>query len=127
MTGHQPEEIELQFRTLQDMSQVDMDYFHALLHGVPAHLAELDAALVPFLDRPLREVDPVERAVLRLSAFELAHRLEVPYRVVINEGVELAKSFGAEQGHKYVNSILDRVASRLRAPEVHARSATLPD
>jgi N utilization substance protein B len=80
-------------------------------------LAELDDLLAPLLERPLAQVDPVERAVLRVGAFELAHRPEVPYRVVINEAVELAKRFGAEQGHRFVNSVLDRLARDLRAVE----------
>ena len=89
-----------------------------LLRGVPTHLTELDVALAPYLDRAIKSVDPVERAVLRLGAYELAHHPEVPYRVVINEAVELAKLFGAEEGHKYVNGVLYKLAKRLRSAEM---------
>ena len=95
-----------------------MSYFQDLLRGVPTHLNELDAALSPCLDRALASVDPVERATLRLAAYELAHHPEIPYRVVINEAVELAKVFGAEEGHKYVNGVLDKLAKKLRAVEM---------
>ncbi len=113
-------EIELQFRTEQEMGKVDVDYFHHLLHGVVAQCDELDDLLRPYLDRLLEEVDPVEKAILRLSAYELAHRPDVPYRVAINEGVELAKTFGAEQSHRFVNGILDKLAARLRVVERRA-------
>ena len=83
-------------------------------------LDEIDDLIAPLLDRPMTQVDPVERAILRVGAFELAHRPEVPYRVVINEGVELAKRFGAEQGHRFVNGVLDRLAHQLRAVEQKA-------
>ena len=105
------------------MSKVDEAYFEELLHQVPRHVAELDALFGELLDRPIAEVDPVERAVLRLGTYELQHRLDIPYRVVINEGVELAKIFGAEDGHKYVNSILDGVARKLREVEVKANTS----
>ena len=89
-------------------------------HGVPQHKTELDGAFAGFLDRPLEELDPVELAILRLSTYELRHRVDVPYRVVINEGIELAKIFGATDGHKFVNGILDKLAPNLRAAEVRA-------
>jgi N utilization substance protein B len=116
-------EIEDQFLTEQDMRRVDVSYFAELLHGVPAELARLDGALQPLLDRPVAEVDPVERAILRLGAYELACRPEVPYRVAINEAVDLAKTFGADQGHRYVNGVLDRLARSLRADEVRSRQS----
>ena len=99
----------------------EVDYFRDLVRGVPSRLDELDKALAEHLDRPVEEVDLVERALLRLGAYELLAHPEVPYRVVINEAVELAKTFGAEQSHRYVNGVLDKVARRLRAPEVAAR------
>lgn len=123
MSGQDIADIEQQYRMQHDMSKVDQDYFHELLHQVPAHVEELDNHIKPLLDRDLSKVDPVERAILRLGVYELEHRLDVPYKVVINEGVELAKTFGAEEGHKYVNSILDGVAQKLRAIEVAAGSA----
>ncbi|UYG06810.1 transcription antitermination factor NusB [Halomonas sp. M4R1S46] len=103
------------------MEIADLALFHDLLHGVVRHREELDRAIAPLLDRRLEDLDAIERAILRLGAYELAKRLEVPYRAVINEGVELAKSFGATEGHKYVNGILDKLAARLRSAEVSAR------
>jgi N utilization substance protein B len=88
---------------------------------VPARLDELDRTLAEFLDRPVEEVDLVERALLRLGAYELVAHPEVPYKVVINEAVELAKTFGAEQSHRYVNGVLDKVAHRLRPVETASR------
>ncbi len=114
-------EIELQFREDNDMTKVDGDYFHELLHGVPGNLAAIDGALRPVLDRPLEEVDPIERALLRLATYEFQHRLDVPYRVVINEALELAKTFGAEEGFKYVNGVLDKVARSTRPVEAGRR------
>ncbi|MCC1497012.1 transcription antitermination factor NusB [Alcanivorax sp. 1008] len=111
-------DIEVQFLTDNDMKKVDRTYFHELLHGVPARLSELDAALQPALDRPLIEVSQVEKAILRISAFELLARPDVPWRVIINEGIELAKVFGADDSFKYVNGVLDKVARRLRTEEV---------
>jgi len=96
----------------------DRDLFGRLLGGVTQHVAELDALLQPLLDRGIAQVDPVERATLRLAAYELVYCPEVPYRVIINEAVDLAKSFGAEQGHRYVNGVLDRLARRVRTAEL---------
>ncbi len=115
-------DIEVQFFQAQDMRRVDTVYFRELLHEVPAHLSGLDEEITPCLDRPLNQVDPVERAILRIGAYELAFRPEIPWRVVINEAVELAKMFGGEQGHKYVNSVLDRLARKLRAVEITSLS-----
>lgn len=103
------------------MQIADLALFHELLHNVPRYRAELDGYLSPLLDRKLEELDQIELAILRLGTYELAKRMEVPYRVVINEGVELAKSFGATDGHKYINGILDKLAGRLRSAEVSAR------
>lgn len=109
------------FRTSQpDMENIEHAYFEELVHGVPEKLSELDQHLQPHLDRPLDQLDPIERCVLRAGVFELAHRPDVPYRVVINESVELAKQFGAEDGHKYVNGVLDRLAGHLRYAETTA-------
>jgi N utilization substance protein B len=123
MSGQDIADIDQQYRLQHDMSKVDQDYFHELLHQVPAHVEELDNHISSLLDREFSQVDPVERAILRLGTYELVHRLDVPYKVVINEGVELAKTFGAEDGHKYVNSILDGIAHKTRAIEVAAGSA----
>lgn len=110
-----------QFRHEQDMEIADVDYFESLLRGVEAHLAELDAGLAPHLDREVAQVDPIERAALRLGAYELKHRVDVPYRVVINEAIESTKRFGAEHGHTYVNGVLDKLAAQWRAAEYRAR------
>jgi N utilization substance protein B len=114
MTGQTVEEIDRQFEEEPELAKADREYFHVLLYGVPSHVDELDRALAPHLERSIEHVDPVERAILRCACFELAHRLDVPYKVVINEAVELTKTFGAEQGHRFVNGVLDKVAPRLR-------------
>jgi len=101
-----------------ELKKADIDYFRRLLHGMVENADRLDAELAPLLDRPVHELDPVERAVLHLGGYELLYCPETPWRVVINESVELAKMFGAEQSHKYINSILDKLARRLRAPEI---------
>ena len=110
-------EIEVQFLEDEDFSKADKDYFHELLHEVPARLDEVEQAFTAYLDRPLSEIDPVERAVLRMASYELMARIDVPYRVIINESVNLAKKFGAEQAYKYINGVLDQTARRLRAVE----------
>ncbi|MEJ2693395.1 MAG: transcription antitermination factor NusB [Candidatus Thiodiazotropha sp.] len=121
VAGQDVRDIANQFLEEQKLADFDVPYFQDLLHGVPAHLSELDELLKPALDRAIESVDPVERAVLRLGAYELRYKPEVPYRVVINEAVELAKVFGAEQGHKYVNGVLDRVAKQARAVEIQSK------
>lgn len=114
-------DIEAEFIVDNDMSKVDSAFFRDVLRGVDRHQQALDRHFEPFLDRPLAEVDPIERSILRLSTYELAHRIDVPYRVVINESIELAKRFGGTEGHKYVNSVLDKLARRLRGPETSHR------
>ena len=101
----------------QDMEQADLDYFNALTRGVESQCKAIDEALEPLLDRTIAQVDPIERAILRLAAFELRHRPDVPYRVSLNEAVELAKRFGSDQGHTYVNGVLDQAAKTWRADE----------
>jgi|TARA_R110000751_G_scaffold98775_1_gene191977 N utilization substance protein B len=120
MAGQALSDIEAQFRTDNDFSKVDSAYFHELLTGVPRNLDELDNQLGAVLDRDIKELDPVELTVLRIGVYELLKRIDVPYRVVINEAIEMAKSFGATDGHKYVNGILDKLAPRLRKAEVSA-------
>lgn len=114
MTGQAAAEIGRQFQDDANLSKADGEYFLALLHGVVAHVEALDRALGPQMERPVDQVDPVERAVLRCACYELAHRPDVPYKVIINEAVALAKKFGAEQGYKFVNGVLDKVALRPR-------------
>jgi len=109
-----------QFRNEQDMEIADLEYFEALVRGVEKHAAELDAVLVNYIDRGIEQVDPIERAVLRIAAFELKFRPDVPYRVVINEAIETAKRFGSDHGHTYVNGVLDKAAAELRAAEFNS-------
>lgn len=117
MSGNPMAEIMRQFRHEQDMEVADLAYFEDLLHGVEREHAALDAALAPWLDRPMDEVDPIERAVLRMAAFELRSRPDVPWRVILNEAVEASKRFGTEFGHTFVNGVLDRAARAWRADE----------
>ncbi|WP_290652843.1 transcription antitermination factor NusB [Idiomarina sp.] len=107
-------DIEAQYLTDTDTSKVDVDYFLDLLHGVGSYYKSLDESIAPFLDRPIKELDPVELAVLRIAAFELRERLDVPYKVAINEAIELAKSFGADDSHRFVNGVLDKAVDSLR-------------
>jgi len=109
-----------QFRNEQDMQIADLEYFEDLVRGVEREHVELDAGFMPFLDREVERVDPIERAVLRIAAYELRHRIDVPYRVVINEAVETTKRFGSEHGHTYVNGVLDKLAGAWRSAEYSA-------
>ena len=117
MTGQTFSELRHQFATEDEYADVDPDYFVALLQGVLEDAPALDARLGEMIDRPVAQLDPVEHAVLLLGVHELQHRLDVPYRVVINENVELAKKFGATEGLKFINAVLDRAARTLRADE----------
>lgn len=110
-----------QFHEDPEFGRVDPEYFDELLEQCVARKDEFFAVLAPNFDRPADQIDPVERAILLIGCYELKERLDIPYRVVINEGVELAKRFGAEDGHRYVNAILDRSAAELRKLEVSAR------
>ena len=120
MTKYPVSEIELQFLTDYDFSRVDVEFFHDIIHHVPASLEELEAAFMPHLDRPIEELDPIERSLLRLGSYELVKRIDIPYKVAINECVALAKKFGATDGHKYINGVLDKLAQDVRAVEVNA-------
>lgn len=117
LSGYSMRQIEQQFAHEQAAEVADLDYFHALIFGVEREQAALDAALSAYVDRPIEEIDAIERTILRLAAFELLYRPDVPYRVVLNEALELAKRFGNEQGHAYVNGVLDRLAAQIRAGE----------
>ena len=118
--GGQLADIEQQFIQEREVRGADLEYFHRLLFGVAGVSAELDACYAPVLDRAVSGLDPVERAVLRIGAWELLYSPEVPVRVVINEGIEMAKRFGAEQSHKYINGVLDRIARQTRGAEMEA-------
>lgn len=122
MAGAELASIEAEFRVDYDFRNVDGDYFNALLTGVAHHVSELEALFVDSLDRSIDELDPIERNLLRMGVFELRDRIDVPYRVVINEYVALAKKFGASESFRYVNGVLDKVARSLRAIEVAAEN-----
>ncbi|MFQ6022428.1 MAG: transcription antitermination factor NusB [Acidiferrobacterales bacterium] len=127
LTQQPPNEIEDHFNLDHELDDVDLEYFHHLVSEIPLHKHELDDHLIPHLDREVEDIDPVERAILRIGAYEFEFHPEIPYKVVLDEAVELAKTFGAEHGHKYVNAVLDKVASKLRAAEVQAsRTASSP-
>ena len=117
-------QIEKQIQSEKNLGRYDKELFSKLLRGALSQTADLEALLAPYLDRPLAELSPVEFSVLLLGAFELAHHLEVPYKVVINEAVELAKTFGGTDGHRYVNGVLDKLAPQLRALEFNERGKT---
>ncbi len=120
--GNHPdsEVIEKQFLQTQEMDRSDLEYFSELLNAIPRLSEELDLSLQAGLDRPIEEIDPIERCICRIAAYELAHRLDTPMKVVINEWVEITKKFGADQGHKFVNAVLDKTAASLRPIEQKA-------
>jgi N utilization substance protein B len=122
MTGASLSAIEAEFRVDNDMTHTDTDYFHELVHQVPAKVAEIDEAYMPYLqDRNVDELDPITISLLRLATYEFAYRIDVPYKVVINEAVSLAKKFGATDSYKFINGVLDKLAVTLRAAEVNAK------
>lgn len=121
MTGQEADEIAAQFEAESTLRHADLAYFLELLRGVPRTVVSLDEQLEPVLDRPVAQLDGVERAILRMGVYELANRRDVPWRVVINEAVDLARIFGAEQSHRYVNGILDVLARRTRPDAAEGR------
>jgi N utilization substance protein B len=120
LAGQSASELQRQFAAEEGYGDAEEEYFAGLVDGVTTLVAVLDTRLQPLIDRPLVQLDPVERAVLWIGMFELLHRPDVPYRVVINESVELTKRFGATDGHKFVNAVLDRAARELRSAELAA-------
>ena len=120
MSGATARDIVSQFAHEQARELADLAYFEDLVHGVDAHCEAIDAALAPHLDRGIEEVDAIERAALRIAGYELLRRVDVPYRVVINEALESVKRFGSEHGHTYVNGVLDHAAVAMRQHEVDA-------
>ncbi|AXA84668.1 transcription antitermination factor NusB [Lysobacter oculi] len=121
MSGGNAQQVIAQFAHEQAHEIADLEYFEDLVRGVMLHQEALDAGLAAHLDdRSVAEVDPVERAVLRIAAYEFKHRLDVPYRVVINEAIETVKRFGAEHAHTYVNGVLDKLAADWRGVEMQA-------
>ncbi|MBW8077888.1 MAG: transcription antitermination factor NusB [Gallionella sp.] len=121
VSGNDASDIEKQMQTEKNLGRYDKLMFSDLLRGALAQHADLEALLSPCLDRPLSELSPVEFALLLLGGYELSQKLEVPYKVVINEAVELAKTYGGTDGHKYVNGVLDKLAPKVRAVEFAAR------
>ncbi|BBU26974.1 N utilization substance protein B [Burkholderia sp. THE68] len=121
LSGAPAGEIDAQLRNAQGFDKADQAHLDAILHGVIKESDALSAQLQPCLDRPIEQLSPVERAVLLVAAFEFKHHIDVPYRVVINEAVELTKTFGGSDGYKYVNGVLDKLAVVMRPAEAQAR------
>ena len=117
LTGHEANDLSKQFLESEEFGGADPEYFDELLRGCIKGKQEIEGAIAPYIDRPLEQLDPVETAILMMGIYELRSRIDVPYRVVINEAVDLAKRFGATDAHKYVNAVLDRAAKELRAGE----------
>jgi len=120
MSGGNEQQVIAQFAHEQAHEIADLEYFEDLVRGVMKHKKDIDTALVEFLDRTVEEVDPIERAALRIASYELRHRPDVPYRVVINEAIDSTKRFGSEHGHTYVNGVLDHAAAAWRRAEFDA-------
>jgi N utilization substance protein B len=120
--GNAVEDIDTFTRDLAGFNKADALHFDALLQGCVAERDQLDGLILPLLDRPLLEISPIERAVMWIGVYELNHCLDVPWRVVLNECIELAKEFGGTDGHKYVNAVLNGVAKGLRAAEIESDS-----
>jgi len=118
MAAQNISDIEKQFREENANAKMDFEYFSELIHGIPSEVTVLDDLIKPFVARTMADINPIELAILRLGAYELKNRPDIPYRVVINEGVDLTKKFGADQGHKFVNGMLDKLAKSLRADEI---------
>ncbi|MEY3038344.1 MAG: transcription antitermination factor NusB, partial [Pseudomonadota bacterium] len=120
LTQNPTNEVEAHFRVDNDMSETDVPLFSELLQGINTQKADLDKAFEIYLDRRVDELDPIELSILRIGSFELINRIEVPYKVAINESVELAKIFGATDSHRYVNGVLDKLAQKVRMVEIKA-------
>ena len=123
LSGNADEAIRAQLAEAAAFPRADADYFRGLWSGISGEHESLLARVAPYLDRPPHDVSPIERGILVIGAWELIHRLDIPYRVVINEAVELAKSYGGTDGHKYVNGVLDKLAAEVRGDEIRARAA----
>jgi len=114
ISGNSISDVEVQFLTENDVSKVDVEYFRELIMGVAKDFSNLDKTLSPFTTRPFEDLDQIERAILRVAAFELKARPDVPFKVVMNEAIELAKAFGADDSHRFVNGVLDKAVEALR-------------
>ena len=129
MVGCNPaDEVDTFTRDLSGFHKADAVHFDALLHGCAEQAAALDALILPVLDRKLSELSPIEHAVLWIGVYELQHCIDIPWRVVLNECIDLAKEFGGTDGHKYVNAVLNQLALQLREIEVQSerQTATIP-
>lgn len=124
LAGTDVETIARQLGEAQGFDKIDAEYFRSLLDGAVAAASALEREIAPLLDRGFSQLSPVERGILLLAGYELMHRPDVPYRAVINEAVELAKSYGGTDGHKYVNAVLDKLAAQVRAPEMRGPVTT---
>ena len=122
--GNPADEVDIFTRDLSGFNKADAVHFDALLHGCAEQATALDALILPMLDRKLTELSPIEHAVLWIGAYELQHCIDIPWRVVLNECIDLAKEFGGTDGHKYVNAVLNQLAPQLRATEVEADRKT---
>jgi N utilization substance protein B len=122
MSGSSITDIKTQFLVEKTNTAFDSEYFCDLLTGVTSHQSELDAVITPFMSRTIESLDPIECAVLRLATYELVHCPQIPYKVVINEALELTKTFGTSEGHKFVNGVLDKVAQQVRVVEIKGNS-----
>jgi N utilization substance protein B len=114
--SHNPiKDIEVNFLTDNAKRRFDIPYFQLLLNGVAEHVSQLDIAITPHVDRPLNDIDQVEKAILRIAVYELSQQQDVPYKVVINEAIEIAKEFAADDSHKFVNGVLDKAVKLIRS------------
>lgn len=106
--------IESEFFAIHNMTKVDSAYFSRLLRAIPASIDEIEGAFLPFLDRPVASLNPIELTILRISSYELLYCPELPYRVVLDESVSLAREYGSKEGHRYVNGVLNNLAKKIR-------------
>ncbi len=120
MTQQSRLDIEKHFLADDSLKKSDTDYFHELIREIPRLVEELDTNLAPYIDRSITQVDPIERAVLRLATYEMLHHPEIPYRVVLNEAIELSRTFGSDNGYRFVNGILDKMGAEIRSVEAAA-------
>jgi N utilization substance protein B len=117
LSGNDIHSVEEDFLTDYNFKKTDVDYFRKIIFGVEKNRTEIDQNIIPYLDRSIDELTPTELVILRLSTFELMHCLDVPYKVVINEAIELGKTFGATEAHKFINGVLDKSARKIRTAE----------
>lgn len=122
LSGVNIDDIKKQFYEQHNFKKIDSKFFDEVIYKIPSISSELENKITPHLSRSYKEIDPIERGILLLGSYELAYRPDIPYRVVINEAIELTKTFGAEDAHKFINGVLDKIALVEREVEVNARS-----